>query len=348
MSPGLALHNYQHGPAEARGKARPCRGRRRERLRAATTRPRGSAVTWQARTLERLRYPLLLPVVARCPGLARLYARLVAHSELAKDPARSGVAIRRIEAWLDLSRSRAAAIFRETLESEAFEEADFASRIRQPPTLRAEDFEVVGALPQHDVPTLYVTLHFGSPVMAFVWLRLVAGLDIHIVGRPLDDRNPMPKGRRTLGHRKVAWLEALAGSPMLGTDERATLEARRLLLEGGSLFAAGDVPGDIASRSAEISPFGEKIRVAAGIYALARSSDVKVRGIVARPLAGGRFAIDLGAALQASPLDAPPPEMVAEMARLLRRHPGRWWMWPHLVAARPPGSAGIWSPPEAS
>ena len=288
-----------------------------------------------------MRYGLLLGPASRLPGGACGYARLVARLGAASDPARRRVATDRSRRGLAGPAGEADVIFRAALRSEALEEIDFARRLRGPARFDGETFEVRGPRPEPGRPTVFVTLHFGSPVMAFLWLKCVAGLDVHVLGRPLDATNPMPGGRMDLGRRKVAWLERTTGSPMLGTDAPATLEARRILLAGGSLFAAGDVPGDVARRSAVVTPCGESIRVAAGIHALARACNARVQGILARPCGRRGFTIEFGQAVDAPPGGGPSPELVAEMGLVLRRRPELWWMWPYVSPAEVPAAAGI-------
>ncbi len=297
--------------------------------------------------LEQVRYGLLLGPASRLPGGPEGYASLVARLGVASDPARRRVAVERIRRWLAVSARDADLIFRGALRSEALEEIDFARRLRRPAELEQERFGVCGPRPEPGRPTVFVTLHFGSPVIAFLWLRRVAGIDVHVLGRPLDATNPMPGGRLDLGRRKVAWLERTAGSAMLGTDAPATLEARRILLEGGSLFAAGDVPGDVARRSTVVAPCGEGIHVAAGIHALARACNARVQGILARPSGRRGFTVELGRAVEASPDGEPPPQLVAEMGLVLRRRPELWWMWPYVNPAVLPPAAGIAAPGNA-
>ncbi len=279
-----------------------------------------------------LRYDLMLPLAARSRALGRLYGKLCAAREWSADPVRRAVATSRIARALGVDEARAAAIFRRALESEAREEAEIAWLMRRPERLAA-CFAPDAPPPPASGPCIWATLHLGSPVLAILYLARVRRLTLQIVGRPLDDSNPMPAAKRRWGERKVAWVERMTGAPFLGVSAEATATARSRVLEGASLFVLMDVPGDVVARSVEIELLGERIRMAAGIFLLAGLLDVPVRPIVAVSRPGG-VEIRYGGAIEPLPRGVPVDAIAREMGAIVRELADEWWMWPYMPEAR--------------
>ena len=209
------------------------------------------AQLWQDQWPE-WRYRHLLPRAAATRAAGRRYAYMVAAIEL-RDALRRRRAVARIERWQHVSRLAALRLFHACLLSEAREEADTVFFMRHPPELR-QWFPDAAAVARPDGPTLFATLHLGSPVFAYLFLRSVAALDVRAIGRKLDERNPMPGAKRRYGLAKEAWLRGAAGVDLLEPSPRAMTDAREHLLAGRPLFAALDVPGDVVSAQRARSP----------------------------------------------------------------------------------------------
>lgn len=285
-------------------------------------------MTWQAAAAERwaaVRYGLLLSAAARRRELGRAFAKLVARFELARDPTRRRAATERLGRALGANRTDADRIFCASLESEAREEADSAYFMQHPGELMG-CFERSSGVPS--TPAILATLHFGSPVLGYLFLRRGLALDVSMVARPLDASNPMPAGKSAFARRKVAWTESFGAKPFLFTDAGSIARARAELLAGGLLYTPIDVPGDVTTRSAIVPLFGERVRLAAGVETLARLTGAPIRPIVTN-VRGARFELWLGAAAEAredSPLDA----AIASLEGVIRSDPGEWWMWAYL------------------
>jgi hypothetical protein len=279
----------------------------------------------------RLRYDVLLAAASRGRALGRAYAELVGAVELWRGPERRRVAAARVARWLGCSAADGARVFHRSLVSEALEEADCARFMRDRTGL-LESFRVAGHEPAHAGATIYATLHFGSPILAYVYLRCVRGIDLGIIGRRLDDANPMPAAKRRFGERKVAWLEAVTGRPLLGVDADAIARARGELVEGRSLYAAVDVPGDVAARVHEVVILGARVRLSSGILGLAALTGAAVQPVVATHR-GGAIVVRYGAPI-AGRRGAPPLAAAAEaIGALVRELPGGWWLWPYVTPA---------------
>ncbi len=286
-----------------------------------------------------VRYRRLLPLARGSRARGRLYARLVARVEHGGDPERARAATARIGRALDLDPVRAERVHRGCLYSEALEEADSVFFMRHPtldPTLfhfdelpePAEDPR--GAA----VGTIFCTLHFGSPVLGYLGLCGKLGGALGIVGRPLDDANPMPEPKRAYARGKVRWVESVSGRPFIATDAASMAQARDELLAGRSLYTPIDVPGSVARRAATVSVFGEPVRFASGLMTLARLTGATVVPVVATSSPDGirvRFGQRLEPGADADELLA---RALAELLRFVRTNPDEWWMWPYLEAAR--------------
>ncbi len=186
------------------------------------------------------RYRWLLPWSARSRSAARRYARLSGRIELWRDSGRRARAGARIAHALGVSTAAADRVFAASLVSEAQEEADTVWSMRH-----------AGAWPRlvqppRDEPTppgatIYVTLHFGSPVLAYLDLRHRRVADIRLIVRALSPTNPMPEVKRVFASRKVAWV----------------------------------------GRAAAVTLFGERILVSSGMMTLARLTGATVQPVVA-------------------------------------------------------------------
>jgi hypothetical protein len=221
-------------------------------------------------------------------------------------------------------------VYRAALRSEAREEADSCWLMASgalPATC------TVGAEPACTAPAIWATLHFGSPVLAYLHLRRLRGLDVQIIGRPLDDRNPMPAVKRAWGTRKVSWVESASGLPILGVSPEATAIAHGRLVRGRSVFVLMDVPGDVVARRMTLSLFGEHISLAAGIFALAAMARVPVIP-VAVVRRGAAFDMHYGEPLQV-PADGSLPcdEIGRRLTSFVLPMPDEWWLWPYLPRA---------------
>jgi hypothetical protein len=282
-----------------------------------------------------VRYRWLLPLARLGRPHGRVYARLAARVEYGADAERSRVAARRIARALGIGDDAASAVYRRCLESEALEEADsvrFMQRSALDPGLFRIDPMPAGG--ESGVGTVYGTLHFGSPVFGYLGLRSVLDVPASMVGRPLDDANPMPAAKRAYAHGKVRWVERISGRPFLGTDAAAMAGARDELLAGRALYTPIDVPGSVAGRAATVQPFDEPIRLASGLMTLARLAGADVVPVVTLRRPDG-FVVHFGRRL-APAKDA--HELLAaalgELALFVRAHPDEWWMWPYLEPAR--------------
>lgn len=285
---------------------------------------------WRRRW-EAQRYRTLLELAARTRIGGAAYAEIVAAIEQRADPHRRDVAVGRIGRWLGVEEVEAQRIYRSALRSEAREEADARFLMDHPAALEGAFQPPVGE-PDLEGPAIWLTLHLGSPNLAFVYLRRVRGLDVRIVGRPLDDANPMHEEKRAFGHRKVRWLQDLTAAPFLDTSAEAMARARSHLLQGGALFALMDTPGDVVSRSFAIELFGEKVRIAAGAFRLAALVGVPIRPIVAVHRGGG-FDLHYGRPIEPVAGRISSEDVARELARLIGTFPGEWWLWPYLPGA---------------
>jgi hypothetical protein len=283
------------------------------------TRPRGEG--W-----ARVRYRHLLQHAGRSRAAGRRYAAMVAASVFIGDRARRRAGVQALTDCLRLRRSQALRTHLGALRSEALEEADCAYFIARPDRL-VSAFRHATDEPVDDGPVIYATLHFGSPVLAYLDLCRRRGV-IWMIGRPLDAANPMESAKLDWARRKVAWVEALSGRAFLGTDAAAIAAARERLLAGESVFTPFDVPGDVATRSAAVEMFSRRVHLAAGVEILARLTRAPIRPIVAISRPDG-FALLHGARVEpavASPLRS----TMEEFSSIIRRHPEEWWMWPYL------------------
>lgn len=273
------------------------------------------------------RYRQLLTAAARGPLRGRAYAAAVAAVELGRDPERRRAATRGLRACLGLDPGRALRTFLAALRSEAAEEAETArlaaTSAPLPPRLGAPPGD--GRPPG---PTIFATLHLGSPVLAYLLLCREVPEPLWLVGRPIDASNPMPRAKAEWARRKVAWVERVAGRPFLSTDPASVARARERLLTGESLFTPFDVPGDVAARSARVRLLGRPARLASGMERLARLTGAAIRPIVGLRRAGG-LELVLGRRVEPSESD-PLQAVVDELSSIIRRHPGEWWMWPYL------------------
>ena len=276
------------------------------------------------------RYRLLLPAAARGALRGRAYAAAVAAVELARDRERRRAATSNLRLCLGLASGRALGTFARALRSEAAEEAETARLMVSggplPPRVGRRPLEE--ELAGDGRPTIFATLHLGSPVLAYLALCRDRPRPLWIVGRPLDATNPMPEAKAEWARRKVAWVERMAGRPFLATDPAAIARARERLVAGDALFTPFDVPGDVAARSARLRLLGHPTRLAAGMERLARLTGAAIRPIVGLRRAGG---LELVFGRRIEPSEGDPLQAVMEeLSSIVRRHPGEWWMWPYL------------------
>lgn len=294
-----------------------------------TARLVASRIGGSSRLWPELRYAHLLHRAAASRAAGRRYAQLVAAIEL-RDAERRHAAVARIQRWQGVSRTTALRIFHACLVSEAREEADSAFFMRHRSELQRW-------LPEPDAigdpggPILYATLHLGSPVFAYVFLRLIAGTGVRAIGRSLDERNPMASAKRDYGLAKQAWLRELAGVDLLEPSAHAMTTARDHLRDGHPVLAALDVPGDVVAHSARLAVAGEEVAFSAGAVRIARLAGARIVPLVA--LAGrDRLRLHVG-----PPLAADAPDATGEVLRALlgfvRRFPGEWWLWPYVQTA---------------
>lgn len=286
-----------------------------------------------------VRYRWLLPLARGGRARGRLYARLVARVEHRGDSERARAASARIGRALDLDPVRAARVHRGCLYSEALEEADSVF-FMQRPALDPALFHFDELPEPSDDPrgaaagTIFGTLHFGSPVLGYLGLCRKLDGALGIVGRPLDDANPMPEPKRAYARGKVGWVERVSGRPFIATDAAAMTQARDELLAGRSLYTPIDVPGSVARRAATVGVFGEPVRFASGLMTLARLTGATVVPVVATSSPDGirvRFGQRLEPGADADDLLA---RALTELLRFVRTNPDEWWMWPYLESAR--------------
>ncbi|MBY0278015.1 hypothetical protein K2Z84_22000 [Candidatus Binatia bacterium] len=276
-----------------------------------------------------LRYGRLLPLAARRRAFAAQYERVVPLVESALDRERRAAASARMQRWLGVSPRAAATLYRSCLASEAREEADTAWFMAQPWERLAAAYRPLACPVPPRTPTIWTILHFGSPILAYVHLCRVWGVDARIIGRALDDANPMPSAKQAWGRRKVAWVQEVTGKPFLSVDAAAIAYAREHLLSGGALLAAIDVPGDVVGRSTKLTLFGEPTRVAAGIFRLAELTRVPLRSLRAISR-GGRIEMAHGAPIVLAGGDDPLAPVARQVETILRAQPEEWWLWPYL------------------
>jgi hypothetical protein len=251
--------------------------------------------------------------------------------ELWSDRERRGRAGVRIARSLGCTPVVADRVFAASLVSEAQEEADTVWAMRHahawPQLMRAPADE-----PAPDGATIYVTLHFGSPVLAYLDLRRRRVPDLRLVVRALSPTNPMAEAKRAFAERKVAWVAAVSRDEPLTTDAAATAHARDHLVGGGSLFAAIDVPGDVVSRASAVTLFGERIVVSSGVVTLARLTGAALQPVVA-VRRGATLALRYGARVAAGDDDATLAAVFRELATFIADDPGEWWLWPYVTPA---------------
>lgn len=287
--------------------------------------------------LSVVRYRTLLPLAAKKRSYGSLYAHLVATAHLYHDAAARRRAADAIQRCLGVDRRSALAIFRRALTTEFVEEADTVY-FRHHPHELLQAFSCEGAEIRRG-PVIYATLHFGSPVLGYLILRRALERDVLIVARPLDATNPMPEAKRGYATDKMDWVAQVAGRRQLHTDGASVLAARAHLLDGGSLIAAFDVPGDIVARSQTVPFLGSELHLAAGIDVLARATGVPVQPIVT-VRSGGTLVIVAAPAVERSDRDARFVAVVDRLAAFVAARPDQWWMWAHLFGrdAAPRGS----------
>jgi hypothetical protein len=277
------------------------------------------------------RYERLLPLAGRSRAAGRAYATLVAAMELRLDAARRATAERRIARWLGVDPAQARRVYRDSLRSEAREEADCAYFMAHPEALD-EAFRDVGGPAPDEAPTIYAILHFGAPILAYLRLCRGRARAVHVIARELDASNPMPEAKRRFGIRKVAWVREVSGLPFFGVDGSAVVRARERLLAGESLYAAFDVPGDVAQRAADVTVCGERLRLAAGITTLASLTRTPVQPVLALSH-GGDVEMLYGPRIPAtSPRETLDAAIAALFASVVA-HPGEWWLWPYVTPA---------------
>jgi hypothetical protein len=277
---------------------------------------------------ERLRYARLLPLAGRGHAAAHAYAELVATVELRRDPERGRAAQARIERWLGATPRRAQAIHRASLRSEALEEADTLRLMRG--TASLGDIVTLGGFADRGRrPRVYATLHYGSPVAAYLALCRREP-HLRIIARRLDEGNPMPAVKRDFGRRKVEWVEATAGWTFLETDAAATLRAREHLLQGHALYAAVDVPGDVVARADRMRLCGEPVILASGVFRLAAMAGADFQMVLAEHR-GGRIRVRCRPPVEGSDAMGLAAAVVGEIEAAVRERPEEWWFWPFVA-----------------
>lgn len=281
---------------------------------------------------ETLRYEVLRHVVSRSAAAARAYVRATAMIEPRVYSDRASVASTRIAGALDIDERLASSVYRRCIASEAREEADCARVARSGCPLESL-FEVRGVEPTHPGPCVYVTLHFGSPILTFLYLRVVRGLPVRALARPIDMGNPLSRAKRRWGSDKVAWVGAASGTSFIHTDARGIVEAREELLAGRALYAAIDVPADVVSRAARFDLFGEAVAVSGGVFRLAALTRVPLIPVVGQS-DGARLRVSYGPAIRDT-AEAAAARTNAWLLETLSRHPDEWWLWPFATAAEP-------------
>jgi len=277
------------------------------------------------------RYERLLPLAGRSRAAGRAYATLVAAMELRLDAPRRTAAEHRIGRWLGADPGQAHRIYRDSLRSEAREEADCAYFMAHPGALDGAFRDARDPAPD-EAPTIFAILHFGAPILAY--LRLCRGRTraVHVIARELDAANPMPEAKRRFGIRKVAWVHEMSGLPFFGVDGAAVVHARERLLAGESIYAAFEVPGDVAQRSAVVTVCGERLRVAAGITTLASLTRTPVQPVLGL-CRGGDVEMLYGPRIPATSRQATLDAAIADLFASVVAHPGEWWLWPYVTPA---------------
>lgn len=280
---------------------------------------------------ERLRYGALRHVAARNRAAGATYSRLVAGVESRLHPERTRLATARIVRALGTDAATAHETFRQCLASEALEEADTAWLVRS-----AKGIDSLVRRPQseapHRGPCIYVSLHFGSPILTFLYLRTMQGIAVRAIGRPLDADNPLSPAKGRWGREKVAWVSSVSDTTFLGIDGRGMLDAREELLDGRSLYVVVDVPGDIVSRSAKFNLFGETVLFSSGVLRLAQLTGVPLVPVLGH--SDGRWVdIEFSEPIHESSEAATRRSLNDWMEAVLLRSPGQWWMWPFLSGA---------------
>ena len=277
---------------------------------------------------EQFRYRLLDGLAARSEWGSDTYTRLVSRGEEILQPERAQSATARIARSFHLQEKEARSIYRLCLASEAREEADSARlRLSGQPignAIVADDdiTPVVG-------PCIYVSLHWGSPMLCFLYLRSTLGLPIRLIGRPLGEDNPLPPAKKSWGKRKVAWMETMTGSSFISDNGRGALEARHELLEGRSIFASADVPAAPGQRSQGIDLFGEQIRVASGLLRLAALTRVPLVPVLAHSH-NHRIHVQFEQPIPAGSEQELAQAVGSWMRKTLQQQPGEWWLWPFV------------------
>lgn len=278
-----------------------------------------------------LRYGSLLRAAARSERAGRAYSALVARVEYARDRERGRVAAERIRRWTGASPEDARSTYLRALRSEAQEEADSVQFMRAKPFPR-DRVVVSGFEPRGNRPRIYGALHLGSPVMAYLGLCLGGEAGLPVIARELDEDNPMPAPKQAYGMRKVAWVESTAGVRFLGTDARAVLRARERLVEGGAIYAAADVPGDVVTHRAAMVVCGERLSFASGIFRLAVITGADLQ-LVASYNRGGTIHVKCRPPIAAASESELAAMVADEMAAVVRDLADEWWLWPFLLPA---------------
>ncbi len=290
---------------------------------ASTARQMSSFEGWRAR----LRYDFLLDLAGRGRRAGWLYTEACAIDDFSADAERTHVAVERIIRWTGLSSEDALGAYRGALVSEAREEAESAFFLRHPELFDAWLPQGV-EIPRPPGPVVYATLHFGHPVLSCVFLRRRGDIDVRPMIRGLDDGNPMADPKRGWGQRKVAWVRELLDDAVFGVDGLATARAREHLLDGGAVFAALDVPGDVSDRTSIVEVAGERLQFSTGVVSLAQMTRSTIVPVVA--LGGGeQMAVHFGRPVLATGSD-PFSTVFAELTRFILRFPQEWWLWPFV------------------
>ncbi len=286
-----------------------------------------------------LRYGRLLPLAARSRRLGRAYARIAAAVELRRDPERRAVACARITRWTGQEDDAARLTYVRALRSEALEEADASYFMRRTDRLDAAcrgpgpagpaQGEVGPVCPSNALgPSIYVSLHFGSPLLLFLALRRVRRLPVAAIARPLENNEALAPAKLAYAERKVRWSDEAAGCPFLGTDAHSMLRARAQLRSGGSLYVLADVPGDRVARHTRVDMLGEIVSVAAGIESLARMGARWIRPLVMVDRGGTLCVAERPALEVAGGLTM--AEVLATLVPFVAEEPGEWWLWPYV------------------
>jgi hypothetical protein len=276
---------------------------------------------------EHLRYGPLLRSAGTNPRAGRLYEKLVANVEWRADPARRDIATLRIADTLHCDRRQAAQTFRACLASEAREEADTAWVSRR--GISMED--LLPRMPEPPIDghgCIFATLHLGSPILAFLYLRRVLGLPVRAIGRPLDDNNPLSAAKRAWGFEKVAWVSRLSETTFIGSDARGALDARAEILAGRSIYAAVDVPANVATRSLPLKILGSSFSFAAGILRLARLTGAPILPVIGLHRASG-FRIEFAPPILHPTREETQQALSSWLSETLLKYPDEWWLWPY-------------------